>query len=95
METLKSFLHKKREESPKLELDEKTVFYLFQKIVRAEYGERGATVIESVYLREGILGLRAANPLWANELWLQRGSLLTRLNKEIGEEIVKDLKIFH
>lgn len=74
-------------------LDTKTIFFLFEKIIAREYGKRGRTAIELVYFKEGRLGIRTVNPLWANELWLTQSGLVAKLNEEIGESLVTELKL--
>lgn len=94
MQSLKAFFGGKKENIPR-DIDEKTLFFLFQKIVQAEYGERGGSSIQPVFFREGVLGVRTKSPLWANELWLMKSSLCEKLNQEIGTETIRDLKLLH
>lgn len=78
---------------PAIQVDEKTIFYLFEKVIRAEYGERGRQQIHPQAFSEGELILLVASPLWANELSIQEQVLLERLNTMIGSEEVTTLTI--
>ncbi len=95
MESLKTHFSKKKTTPSVKAVDEKTLFFVFKKIIVAQYGERGATQITLAFFKNGVLGVRTESPLWANELFLMRGSLLDRLNKDLGGHMVSDLKLVH
>lgn len=83
-----------KEESKKV-IDEKTVFFLFNKIIEEQYGKRGRIVIFPAKYQEKILLVRVASPLWAQELITERGGICNSLNKSLGEEVLVDLRIVH
>lgn len=72
--------------------DEKTVFFLTEKIVGDLYGVRGRENISPRYWKNGILFCSCKSPLWANELWITREALRDRINRELGYEGVKEIK---
>lgn len=76
-------------------IDEKTIFFLFNKIIEEQYGKRGRTVIFPAKYQEKILLVRVASPLWAQELITERGGICRSLNKSLGEEVLVDLQIVH
>ena len=97
MRALKSFLQKKKtavsQKLPKQELDEKTVFYLWQKVVEREYGKQGVNNIRFGFYKNRILFLKIASSNWRNEIWLQKDFLREELNKKIGEKEVKKIVV--
>lgn len=76
-------------------LDEKTIFFLFEKIVLDYYGRRGKLVIYPVAFKEHTMTLKVASPLWAQELMIQKEELCERLNREVGEDILRDIRVIH
>lgn len=71
--------------------DEKTVFFLAEKVVSELYGVRGRENVSPRYWKSGKLFLSCRNPLWANELWITRDTLRDRINRELGHEGVKEI----
>lgn len=76
-------------------LDAKTVFFLFERIIRDYYGQRGGGVIHPSHFDQGVLFITVASPLWANELLIQERVLCERLNAALGSEVVRALKVEH
>lgn len=72
--------------------DEKTVFYLAEKVIGELYGARGRKNISPRYWKKGKLFLACQSPLWANELWISRDELRERMNRELGYEGVSEIK---
>lgn len=93
MRSLKDFIGKRSGAAEVTPLDDKTVFFLFRKIIREEYGMRGAAELEPVAFAEGVLSVKANSPLYSSELWMRREGLLTRMNKEFDQEAVKELRL--
>jgi hypothetical protein len=78
--------------SRKTEIDDKTLFFLAEKVISALYGTRGRENVIPRYFRDGKLHLACHSPLWANELWMTRDTLRERLNREIGHDLVEEIK---
>jgi hypothetical protein len=76
----------------KTEIDDKTLFFLAEKVVSALYGVRGRENVIPRYFRDGKLHFACHSPLWANELWMTRDTFRERLNREIGRDLVKEIK---
>lgn len=96
MRTLKDLLPKKRyaaEMGPGAPLDEKTVFYIAQKVLREEYGLRGGENIIPALYKEGKLFLSSRSSLWGNEVWLERDRLRERMNTLLGSGAITEIKI--
>jgi len=75
------------------DLDEKSLFYVFQKIFKKEYGDRGAKNVKPKILKNKTLFLEAKNSNWANEVWMNKEELTERINKEIGSRAIDEIKI--
>lgn len=76
-------------------LDAKTIFFLFSRIVREFYGKCGGGVIHPAQYEKGVLSIKVASPLWANELLIQEKELCRRINQEVGSDAVLELRILH
>ena len=48
---------------------------------------------EKVWFREGVLYVRMNNPVWKNELQLGKSRIKDLLNKEMGRELINEVKI--
>lgn len=80
---------------PKGEVDEKTIFFLFNRIIEEQYGKRGCSVIHPSRYQDRVLSLKVASPLWANELSVQELVLRKRLNEALDEEVVQAIRVSH
>ena len=90
MKTLGSFLNKKTLVR-RTNIDEKSVFYVFQLIIKEEYGRQGTENITPVFFKEKKIFIKASGSTWASEIWLRRKQIVTRVNKELGGEEIIDL----
>lgn len=93
MRSLRDFIGKREGNFHVSQLDDKTVFFLFRKIIREEYGNRGVNELSPVIFSEGVLSIKASNPLYSNELWMRRDVLIDRMNRELGEVGVTEVKL--
>jgi len=92
MKKIGYFLNKKELKTP-VALDDKSIFYVFDKIIKEEYGNRGIENIKAVYLKEKKLFLKAENSNWANEIWLNREHIIEKMNQEFGFEEITEITI--
>lgn len=74
-------------------LDEKTIFYFFNKVIEKEYGSKGLANLKADFLKEGKLFIKGKSSVWANELWLNKEDIAEKMNKEIGSKEIKEIKI--
>ena len=54
-------------------------------------GEQVARVTEARSIKQGVLVVRVGNGPWRNELQLLKADIIRKVNKALGEEIVKDI----
>ena len=48
---------------------------------------------ERVWYKEGVLYVKISSPVWKNELSLAKGKIRDMVNGELGEVIVKEVRI--
>ena len=56
----------------------------------------GRTVAKNCSAEEtnhGTIVVKASTPVWRNELALKKTEIVERLNKKLGEELIKDMRI--
>jgi predicted nucleic acid-binding Zn ribbon protein len=49
---------------------------------------------EKVWFRDGIFYVKMGNPIWKNELTLAKSKIKEMLNKEIGAQLIKEVRVF-
>ena len=49
---------------------------------------------EKVWYKEGIFYVKMGNPIWKNELSLAKTKIKDMLNKELGANLIQEVKIF-
>ena len=92
MQSLKNFLDKKNIKR-KIVLDDKTVFYLFKQIIKEEFGNMGLEKLIPDYFAQGILHIKSQSSAWSSELELQKSKIIRQINKEIGSEQIRNIKL--
>jgi|GEM_PF-1734933 len=93
MRSLKDFIGAKGPVFRPAALDDKAVFFLFRKVIREEYGLRGEKELTPATFAEGVLSIKANNPLYSNELWIHREVLIERMNRELGEIGIREIRL--
>lgn len=74
-------------------IDSESVFYILKNIIKVKYGEVGALSIQPSYYKKGVIFLKTSNSNWANEIWLNKEMLVGEINKKIGENEIKEIKL--
>lgn len=92
MKSLKDLLDKKKTIGP-LNLDDQTVFYVFRKVIKEEFGNVGIEKFQPDYFGNKILHIKSTSSAWASELWLNRNVIVKKMNEELGEGSVKMIKM--
>ena len=77
----------------KKQWDQKSIFYAFQRVVKDEYGAQGLKNFVPDFWKNGRLFVRVESSVWASELQLNRNELRVKLNKELGGEEVREIKV--
>lgn len=85
MERLGKILQKHKENKG-VALDEKTAFYLFFRVIEREYGQAGQKVFAPDRLEKNTLYVGTQKATWAQELWCNRGRILSKINRGLRKE---------
>lgn len=93
MRALKDFIRKRSGPAQVTSIDDKTVFFLFRKLIREEYGTRGVAELEPVTFTDSVLSIKANNPLYSSELWIRREAILGKMNAALEQEAVRELRL--
>lgn len=75
------------------EIDEKTLFFLAEKTLSFEYGIRGRENVSPKIWKDKKLYLSCRNSLWSGEIWMNRDRIREKINHEIGNEEITDIKV--
>ncbi len=92
MRALKEILNKKSFEK-KVVVDSETIFFVFKKIIRIEFGNLGMEKFIPDYFANKTLFIKAESATWASELWSNQGKIIKLINKEIGDDTVEKIKL--
>lgn len=84
---------KNRNFQKKTVLDEKTVFYIFKKIIQTEYGNKGVAKLKPSFYKDGKLFILSSSSAWANELWSAKDDIINKMNQELKTNDIKGIKI--
>lgn len=93
MRSLKDFIGKRNSSVQAIPIDDKTIFFLFRKMIREEYGTRGSAELEPVAFADGVLSIKANNPLYSSELWVRRETIRERMNTALEQDAVLELRL--
>ena len=96
MKTLKTLLQKKSQRGAQrgaMRIDDKTIFFIFKKILQEEYGSVGLEKFKTDYFLNKSLHVKASSSAWAAELWINRNKLIKKINLELGGEYIERLKM--
>jgi hypothetical protein len=74
-------------------LDDKTVFFVFGRVIESEFGQLGKTKFTPDYFAKGVLFVKAQNSAWSAELWTNKARIMKKINEEIGEDVVGNIKM--
>ena len=91
MKTLKAFLDS-RKDLKKIIFDNKDVFYVFNRVIKKEFGEIGASKFQVDYFGKKVLVVHCESPAWASELWTNKGKIMRLMNEELGEGAVMKIR---
>lgn len=86
-------LIKKKKKTPRGSIDEKSIFYVFESIIKAEYGRKGVENVKPVLYKGKKLFLRSRRSTWTNEIWASKEDLIEKINKKIGSKEVIEIKV--
>jgi len=74
-------------------INDKTVFFVFKKVIEAEFGQIGKQKFTPDYFARKILFVKAQNSAWSAELWTNKARIIAKINTELGEAGVENIKL--
>lgn len=74
-------------------LDEKTIFFAFEKIVFERYGIKGKENIFPEEWKDHTLFIRVRSSLWLNELLMEKETLLQLVNTFLSTDQIKNISL--
>lgn len=92
MKSLKNLLYK-RENKKIMALSDKDVFYIFNRIIKEEFGSVGACRLRGEYFKNKTIFVRAESSVWGSELFSNRNSIIRKMNAELGEKAILEIKL--
>jgi hypothetical protein len=87
------FLIEQKENKNNARMEDKDFFYLFERIIKAEYGNQGAKNLKANFFKNGKIFVASESSAWANELLLNKNEIIKKINQEIGSQEVLDIKM--
>jgi len=91
MKSLKNILDK-RKDLKRMAFDTKDVFYIFNRVIKKQFGEIGAAKFQADYFGKHVLVVRCESSAWASELWTNKGKIIRKMNEELGEGAVEKIR---
>jgi hypothetical protein len=86
-------LLEKRNNHAKISLTDKDIFYIFHRIIKEEFGNVGALNLTADFFKNKTLFVKSQSSAWGGELFSNRTSIIRKINQELGEEIIKEIKL--
>lgn len=87
------FLITQKEKKSSAKLEDKDIFYLFERIIKAEYGNQGAKNLKPSFLKGGKIFVKSESSVFSSEIILNKKEIIKKINQEIGNEEIWDIKI--
>lgn len=92
MKSLRNLLEKRKKKTG-ASLDEKDIFYIFQKVIREEYGNAGSGKFKADFFKNKTLFIKSESSVWASELWMNKDKIIKKIKEELGEGSVEKIKV--
>ncbi|KKR21235.1 MAG: hypothetical protein UT50_C0010G0003 [Candidatus Moranbacteria bacterium GW2011_GWA2_39_41] len=92
MKLIKNYLAKRNVFQSKM-LDEQTVFYVFRKVIKEEFGNVGIENLIPNYYNNKTIFVKFDSSAWASELWLNKDRIVRKMNGELGEGSIEKIKM--
>ena len=83
----------KKNEKKNIELDEKTAFFIFKKVIQKEFGVLGSEKFLPQHFSNKTIFVKSISPAWSAELWMNAERVVKAINKELGEKLVEKIKV--
>ena len=74
-------------------LDEKSVLYVFQTVMKEEYGRQGMENIKFFSYGDNMIFVKTTGSAWANEIWLRKEAIVELINRQLGVDEIRDISM--
>lgn len=74
-------------------IDQQTVFYVFEMIIKEEYGRQGSKNIKPVFFEDKKIFIKLPNSFWASEISEQKKNIIKKINDQLGGDEIINLII--
>ena len=81
----------KRKFAKKINIDQQSVFYIFNLVIKEEYGKQGAENIKPVFFKDKKIFIKTAGSTWASEILAQKKYIVKKINDQLGDNEIIDL----
>lgn len=81
----------KRRFAKKINIDQQSVFYIFNIIIKEEYGKQGAENIKPIFFKDKKIFIKATSSTWASEILAQKKYIVKKINDQLGDNEIVDL----
>jgi len=92
MKLIRNYLSKKNIFQPKA-LDDQTVFYVFRKVIKDEFGNVGIENLIPDYYNNKTIFVKSDSSVWKSEIWLNRERIVRKMNVELGAGTIEKIKV--
>jgi predicted nucleic acid-binding Zn ribbon protein len=92
MKKIGHFINFQKRNTAKKAIDEKTIFFLFNKVVGEMYGKKGSENLRPERYSKAVLFFSSKQPLWAADVLVNQKELLDKINQQIGSIELKEIK---
>ena len=70
-------------------IDQQTVFYVFEMVIKEEYGSQGSKNIKPVFFEDKKIFIKPSSSFWASEVSEQKKDIIKKINNQLGgDEII-------
>lgn len=81
----------KRNFAKKINIDQQSVFYIFNLVIKEEYGKQGAENIKPVFFKDKKIFIKISVSTWESEILTQRKNIVKKINNQLGGDEIIDL----
>lgn len=92
MDLIRNYLSKKNIFQPRA-LDDQTIFFVFRKVIKEEFGNVGAEKLIPDYYNNKTIFVKSDSSAWASEIWLNKDRIVRKMNIELGEGSIEKIKV--
>jgi hypothetical protein len=92
MKSLKNLLYKRKNRKT-LALTDKDIFYIFTKIIKVEFGNIGVNKLQPDFFKNKTIFVKSYSSAWGSELFSNRNTIIKKLNRELGEGVIREIKL--